>query len=263
MPTLKVKASDSLVKKQREEIAQRVLDLFGDSLSDCRLLCFLDDEDSQELKVAMGLGAANRAFHTPISDSTAFPGWPKYVTDCLFVFERDPIGRRLLFDQVIYLHGSTCADSVGMTMSLAHELQHVIQRIHVPELLNANGLFRHLPRTLLQSVEFQFQWSDIPTEREARAVAKKIAVTLHGSESVSNYLEQRASATADPTDLADVQFIQGLDTSAPYILKDETLAVFGRFKNHRDEFERVIESLKSDPDFEPVDLDSFMPPVVV
>lgn len=262
MPTLKVKASDSLVKNQRKETAQRVLDQFADSLpADCRLLCFLDDEDSQELKAATGLGAANRAFHRLISNSTAFRGWPKYVTDCLFVLERDPIGRRLLFDQVIYLYGSTCADSVGMTMSLAHELQHVIQRIHVPELLNANRLFQRLPRTLLQSVEFQ--WSDIPTEREARAVAKKIAVTLHGSESVSNYLDQRASAAANPIELADVQFIQGLDTSAPYILKDETLAVFGRFKNYRAEFESVIERFKFDPDFEPVNLDSFMPPVVV
>jgi len=92
-------------------------------------LCFLDDEDSQDFKAANGLGAANRAFHRLISNSTAFPGWPKYVTDCLFVLERDPIGRRLLFDQVIYLYGSTCADSVGMTMSLAHELQHVVQRV--------------------------------------------------------------------------------------------------------------------------------------
>jgi hypothetical protein len=260
-PTVKVKASDSRVKKQREEITQRVLDQFGDSLPDCRLLCFFDDEDCQDLKLATGLGAANRAFHTLISDSTAFRGWPRYLTDCIFVLERVPIGRRLLFDQVIYLYGSTCANSVGMAMSFAHELQHVVQRATVPELLTANGLFRHLPKTVLQDVGLQ--WSDIPTEREARAVAKRIAVTLHGDEAVKQFLVQRALTAADPIDLADVHFIRGLDTSTQYVLKDETLALFGRFKNHRPEFESVIEDMKSDPDFEPVDLDSFMPPTVV
>jgi hypothetical protein len=259
-PTVKVKASDSLVKKQREEIAQRVLDQFGSPLSDCRLLCFFDDEDCQGLRLATGLGAANRAFHTLISDSTAFQGWPKYLTDCIFVLERVPIGRRLLFDQVIYLYGSTCANSVGMTMSLAHELQHVIQRIRVPELLTANGLFRHLPTTVLQKVGLQ--WSDIPIEREARAVAKRIAVTLHGSEAVNELLRQRASTTDDPIELADVLFIQELDTSTPYVLKDETLALFARFKDYRFEFESLIEECKFNPDFEPVQLDSFMPPVV-
>ncbi len=259
MPTLKVKAPDSLVKKQREEIAQRVLGLFGDSLSDCRLLCFFDDVDCQTFKQDMG--ESNRGFHRSISDSSAFPGWPEYITGSIFVDDPPSFLYKRVFDHVIYLHGSTCADRVGMTMTFAHELQHVIQRIQVPELLNANGLFRHLPKTVLQSVGLQ--WSDIPTEREARAVAKRIAVALHGDEAVKQFLVQRALTAADPIELADVHFIQGLDTSTPYVLKDETLALFGRFKNHRPEFESAIELLKPDPDFEPVNLDSFMPPVVV
>jgi hypothetical protein len=254
-PTVKVKASDSLVKKQREEIAQRVLYLFGDSLSDCRLLCFFDDEDCQEFKLLMGEG--NRGFHRQISDNSAFPGWPKYLTDYIFADDPSAFWFKRLFDQLIYLHGSACASNVGMTMTFAHELQHVVQRIHVPEILTANGLFRLLPKTVLQSVGLQ--WSDIPTEREARAVAKRIAITLHGDEAVKKFLVQRALTAADPVDLADVHFIEVLDTSTPYVLKDETLALFGRFKDQRSEFESVIELLKSDPDFEGVQLDSFMP----
>jgi hypothetical protein len=258
-PTVKVKASDSLVKQQREEIAQRVLDLFGDSLSDCRLLAFFDDVDCQIFR--QDLGEGNRGFHRPIGDSSAFPGWPEYITNCIFVDDPPSIWYKRMFDHVIYLYGSTCADRVGMTMTFAHELQHVIQRIQVPELLSANGLFRHLPETLLQSVGFQ--WSDIPTEREARAVAKRLAITLHGDEAVKQFLVQRALTATDPLELADVRFIQGLDTSTPYVLKDETLALFGRFKNYRAEFEAVIERLKSDADFEAVNLDSFMPPAAV
>jgi len=255
-PSVKVKASDSPVKKRREQIAQLVLDQFGDSLYDCRVLCFFDDEDCEELKLLTGLGAANRAFHTTIGESSAFQGWPKYVTDCIVDFERNPIRRRLLVDQVVYLHGGACADCVGMTMSFAHELQHVMQRLKVPKLLTANLLFRHLPNTGLH-------WSDIPVEREARAEAKRMAVTLHGSEAVNELLRQRASTTNDPIELADVRFIQELDTTAPYSLKDETLALFARFKDRRAEFESLIEDFKFNPNFEPVvDLDSFMPPVV-
>ena len=204
------------------------------------------------------MGEGNRGFHWPISDRTAFAGWPQYVTQCIFVDDPTSFWYKRVFDHVIYLHGSTCVNRVGMTMTFAHELQHVIQRIQVPELLTANGLFRHLPKTLLQSVGLQ--WSDIPTEREARAVAKEIAVTLHGSETVRQFLAERASAATDPIELADVQFIQELDTSTPYLLRDETLALFARFKGHRWELESLIEQFKSDPDFEPVDLDLFMPP---
>src|ERR1700676_3002093 len=225
-PTLKVKASDSQVKTQREAEGQRVLDLFGDSLPDCRLFCFFDDEDCQEFKAIMGEG--NRGFHRPISDRSAFPGWPEYITGCMFVDDPPSFWYKRLFDHVIYLHGSTCANRVGMTMTFAHELQHVIQRVKVPELLTANNLFRHLSKRLLESVGLQ--WSDIPTEREARAVAKKISAALHGTETVEQFLAQRASTTTDPIDLTDVHFIQTLDTSIPYVLKDETLALFERFR---------------------------------
>jgi hypothetical protein len=225
MPSVKVKTPDLLVKKEREEIAQRVLDQFEDSFRDCRLLCFFDDEDCQEFK--RGMGEGNRGFHRPISDRTTFLGWPEYITDCIFICDPSSFLFGRVFDHVIYLYGSTCANSVGMTMSFAHELQHAIQSVRVPELLTANNLFRNLPLTLLRSMGFQ--WSDIPTEREARAVGKKIAITIHGSEAVEQYLAQRASTTTDPIDLADVQFIQVLNTSTPYVLKDETLALFGRF----------------------------------
>jgi hypothetical protein len=260
MPTVKIKSRDPVVGQQREADAKRVLDQFSDSLLNCRLLCFLDDEDCQEFKFL--LGAENRGFHRPINDSSTFQGWPEYLTECIFVDDRTSIWFKRVFDHVIYLHGSTCAERVGTTMTLAHELQHVVQRVHVPELLRANGLFRLLPKTLIQSVGLQ--WSDIPTEREVRAVAKKIAVELHGAKAVEEFLAQRVSAAKDPLELADACFIQGLDTSTPYVLKDETLGLFRRFKNYRTQFEAGIELTKSNPDYEPVDLDTFfMPPVVV
>jgi hypothetical protein len=249
-----VKAGDPAVRKQREALAKRVLEQFADAFTDCRLLCFFDDDDCLEFKQIMG--ESNRALYRRVSDNTAFAGWPEYITDSIFVDDPSSIWRKRVVDQFIYLHGSTCSDMVGMTMSFAHELQHAVQRTTVPELLSANGLVRLLPRTVIQSVGIQ--WSDIPTEREARAVAKRIAVTLHGSEGVEQFLAQRASTTTDPVDLADLEFIQALNTSTPYILKDETLSLFRRLKNCRAEIEETIEFLKSDPDFESVNLNLFL-----
>jgi len=102
-PTVKVKTPDLVVKKEREEIAQLVLDEFGDLLPECRLLCFFDDEDCQEFKKDLGEG--NRAFHRPISDKSPFAGWPEYITECIFVDDPSSFWYMRLFDHVIYLHG--------------------------------------------------------------------------------------------------------------------------------------------------------------
>jgi len=51
-------------------------------------------------------------------------------------------------------------------------VQHVVQRVTVPELLTANWSFSASAQKRVE--EAGLQWSDIPIEREARAVAKRI-----------------------------------------------------------------------------------------
>jgi len=251
---LKVKTRDVNLGLQREDLAQKVIDFFDEPLPDCKLLCFFDDEDCQEFKNIMG--QRNRAFHRRISDKTPFVGWPGHITDCIFLDDGVSLFYPRIFDHVIYLYGSTCADKVGMTMSFAHELQHVVQSLKTPDLLAVNNIVRFLPRKVIN--ELGLQWSDIPTEREARAVGKRIAVQLHGCEAVQQFVSARLASEQDPDEIADLRFIQQLEPSTSYSVEDTTAVLFGRLRKYRGELEESLKFMKTDPEFEPIPLDAWM-----
>ncbi len=123
--TLEIKTEEAAVKAKRKAAAQRVLDYFDGSLPPSRLLCFLDDDDPLTLKGERG--AANRGLYGPIHDSTPLADWPDYVTSCISVDDGISLPFPRVIDDLVYLYGSTCANEVGLTMTLAHELQHAIQ----------------------------------------------------------------------------------------------------------------------------------------
>src|SRR5260370_20280849 len=172
---LKVKSDDPAVKAQREAAAQRVLAYFGSCLPPSRLLCFLDDDDPPDLK--REFGTSNRGVYGTITDNTPLAIWPGYVTNSILVDD----GKSLLYprvvDDLVYLYGSTCADEVGLTMTLAHELQHAIQHANVRQVWAVNGLVRELPTAI---AALKLQWADIPIERETRIVSKRMAVHFFG-----------------------------------------------------------------------------------
>jgi hypothetical protein len=122
--TLTVKSDDIALREHREEIAQRVLARFIDSLPTSRSLCFLDDDDPPALKHAFG--AANRGLYGPVRDSTPVPDWPEYVTDRIFVDDGVSLLRPRVIDDLVYVHGRAWASGAGATMTLAHELQHAV-----------------------------------------------------------------------------------------------------------------------------------------
>src|ERR1700731_2051334 len=120
--TLKVKSENAAEQVQREEAARRVLDYFDGGLPPSRLLCFLDDDEAPELKQVFG--AANRGVYGPITDSTPLAMWPECVSSCILVDDGVSLFHPRVIDDLVYLYGSTCANEVGLTMTLAHELQH-------------------------------------------------------------------------------------------------------------------------------------------
>ena len=140
--TLKVKSYEAVVMAQREAAAQLVLDHFGDRLPPSRLLCFLDDDDPPTLRGERG--AANRGLYGPIHDNTPMADWPDYVTNCIFVDDGISLPFPRVIDDLVYLYGSTCANEVGLTMTLAHELQHAIQHANVRKVWAINGLVPQL-----------------------------------------------------------------------------------------------------------------------
>src|SRR6266850_7243741 len=121
-PIIVVKSSDSSVKTKREGTARRVIAEFGDQLPNLKLLCFFDDVDWVPFRDA--IGKANRGLYRPLSASSQFFDWPDDVMEHLFVDDPPSWIRKLAFDHVICLHGSPCSDGVGLSMTLAHELQH-------------------------------------------------------------------------------------------------------------------------------------------
>ena len=76
------------------------------------------------------------------------------------------------YESLIYLHGSTCETDIGLTMTLAHELQHFLQYTNERHLWTANTLLMKLPSLPTDDLK---ACSDFPVEREARITAKKVA----------------------------------------------------------------------------------------
>src|SRR5260370_42636143 len=113
---VEVKSKDKVTKIQRETAAQRVISHSALCLPESRLLCFLDDEDPSSLKQAFG--AANRGLSATVKDDDALLSWPDYVRKCVFVDDDVRPYTRRVIDHLIYLYDGTCADEVGLTMTL-------------------------------------------------------------------------------------------------------------------------------------------------
>jgi len=250
MRVIKVKAKDAAVNGQQRPAAERVLNYFGDNLPSS-VLCFLDDADWSRFKT--DIGPANRGLQTVVRKNT--------FTDDFYPPELKnsvSVGANLLFDYAIYLHGSTCANEVGLTMTLAHELQHTIQHANMRQVWAVNALVNELDRTIIQTMKLE--WKDVPTEREARIVSKRAALQLHGEKPVEQYIDANIAAHITPADVSDWQFIRTLTPSSSVDLVGDTHLLFQRLKGHRAELEQALQRTRADnpQDFGDIDLDVFL-----
>lgn len=165
------------------------------------------------------------------------------------------------FDSLVYLHGSSCTNDIGLTMTFAHELQHIIQYSAAPKLLAENMLvietLRYLERSDFEALGLRM--CDVPHEREARIVAKRVAESLHGVEAVRQYIDGRRRAFVTEQDAADWDCIQGLVASDGYDLAAETKAFFPKLNSCRVALERTLSALQTnDPEFGEIDLDALL-----
>jgi hypothetical protein len=250
--TLHVKCGNEVVRIQRESVARRVLDYFGNCLPTSRLLCFLDDTDAPGLK--LDYGVANRGGYIPVHDNIPLPSLPEYVTSCIFIDDGISIPFPRVVDDLVYLHGSTCNDDVGLTITLAHELQHVIQHATVRKVWAVNGLVMQLRRETI--VALKLTWADVPIEREARIVSKRIAAHLFGERHVEKYIDHKITERVTEDDASDWQFVRTLTPSSSVDLLAETKQLFNRLRPHRQELEHVLRERKdrNNPDFCDIDL---------
>jgi hypothetical protein len=250
---VEVKSWDDAVRVKRQATAQRVVNEFGDRLPNLRLLAFFDDEDWSYFRYE--LGPSNRGLYTPIKPNVQWGTWPYYVKECILVSDPSTLRLRQEIDHVIYVHGTTCADEVGLTMTFSHELQHFIQYGFNRKLWAENFLLPRLPKDVIDSTGLN--WPDIPNEREARIVAKRIGVILCGADAVNQYIARKIVESVTSQDAEDWRFSQRVDPSLPYDLAGETKRIFQRLEPYRQHFDAFLAQMREDVDFNDIDLSEY------
>jgi hypothetical protein len=155
-----------------------------------RLCRYFADFDDPSLIANPRFGQHFRGFHATVAARNSFP---KYLFDCFFhplemftMRERSPSFEEMVaFDTLIYVRQSTCDDPTGLVECYAHELQHFVQRSRTPRLHAVNGVLYEN----LKSLEPTTTVMDIPTEREANIVSKRVAESVCGAEAVRAFAD--------------------------------------------------------------------------
>lgn len=252
---IEVISENVVVKEKRRETAERVLRKFDGRLPNLKLLAFFDDRDDPDVRRDYGL--ANRGISGPIKDNSPTMRW---LIDPLTQLQR-----RVRDDYGIYLHGTTCADETALIMTFAHELQHFAQYGLKRRLWAESRLIRRLPRGVQEKEKLN--WLDIPHEREARIVAKRVGVELLSEDAVKGYIDrmiseaqqrcidQTISVSETEMEIEDLKFSQKFDDlSIPYDLATETKAIFNRLRPYKQELENVLQQMRGCADYKDVDL---------
>jgi hypothetical protein len=211
---------------------------------------------SLEINWALRIGVFSPANEFSYYRQNRWVPWPPGMADLLVKVES--IHKvEFPYDLAIYLYYSTCREEASMTMTLAHELQHSIQHeIDFNTWAFNTLIFGLRPET---TAACGLQWEDIPTERDARIVAKRVTETLVGREKTDLYIEQRLAEATKDIDVADWNFIRNVDTSEPYNdLPGETRRLFQRLAPIRTELENILLQAKKDPEMAGLDLSMVM-----
>jgi hypothetical protein len=249
--TIEVKAREESISAAHRAGAQRVLEATEfKCFPDLKLLAFFDDNDAQCFMEAYGPDNRGVFFSAMVCTRK----WPAYLTRLLSAHSPDlslpecpECGDRRLYsyDGFIYLHGSTCDDPTALVMTFAHELQHFSQFGYHPSLWAENTLLRNLPG---------LNTSDIPIEREARIIAKRVAEELCGADIVHQYILRKIADCVTTEDFDDWQWIERLDSSTSYDLARETELAFQRQIDFKGELKKRLQERSNDPNFRDVDL---------
>jgi hypothetical protein len=246
--SLHIKSPDEETREHREEIARRVREYFIPNLpSEFRVLCYLDDIDICWLKERWG-GHSNRGVHWPIRGQ-GLAAWPQDMWNTIAPIDPQSGEISWPYTSVVYLHGSTCGSDVQLAMTLSHELQHFLQFVTDKQLWAIHTLLTELPNLPTHNLK---HWFDLPNEREARIVAKRIAENLFGRAVVDQHIVKMMASRISEEDAADWEFIQKIDPSRNYDLRQNTIPLVDEY---RQELEKLRTQFAGDADLGAADLD--------
>lgn len=256
MPIDVVVGLEDLEKRtRRQNLARRVMNSVDAAIPEHRVLCLLDGVDCEYLKDASGGVNRGGCFQDPE---------PEVRQHVLGRLQKLGGPESLAaYQTLIYLHGSTCSTDVGLSMTLAHEFQHLKQSIGVPPVYVASILVGKCDELIRARALI---WPDVPHEREARIISKRVTEMLFGPEAVRTYLDQRitdsvskmnaATSERDKNrwriDAADWLFIQRVDASVNYDFALEIRELYPRLREFRYALERTRDCFA---EFRAVDLE--------
>jgi hypothetical protein len=137
---------------------------------------------------------------------------PHYLFDRFFhpYDGHDPIptfDEQLAFDHLIYIRNATSIDTTGFVLTLAHELEHVRQHWSAATISTANNLL--YTNALVMRCSRHCTVVDVPSERDANIVSKRIGEIVCGAGAVKAFAE------------AQVEHFQGLAKSGDSVDESE------------------------------------------
>jgi hypothetical protein len=213
-----------------KSLCQRVEEQF--QLPSNRLCRYFADSDDPALTWLYG--GHFRGFHVPYPARSVLP---PYLAHCFFhpfdsskdVDFKDTIA----FDNLIYIRHSSYADATGLVETYAHELQHVVQRTNTPRLLHVNQVLYHKLKAIAPAAIA----TDIPSEREANIVSKRVAEIVCGAEAVRVFAEEQLmlmSEAGEHEQAARWVFFRDVPSSTQYDLLENTLRLVAKYKDRID-----------------------------
>jgi hypothetical protein len=221
---------------QLDPLCRRVLAEFR--LPPLRLYCYFAETDDPYLRRKNG--KYYRGFHISIEGRSELP---EYLSDCFF-HPFNPFGNEevtwentVSFDNLIYVAPRTCLDPTACVLTFAHELQHFMQYGYSKKVWAVNCiLYNHIvrfdpftPRTTI----------DIPHERDANIVSKRIAEEICGIEAIRIFAEEqvkefealaRSGDEVAASEKVRWEFFRDVPSSTTFNMLAETISLVDKFK---------------------------------
>jgi hypothetical protein len=233
-------------KERGEQLMPLCLAVWNEfALSSERIYVYIARTEEPDFTEPRSLNYQGRYFRGIQIPPEDFHKLPPHMLRCVYRpitdFMEEPltVKETLACDNFVYIRNSTCANSVGFALTLAHELQHITQKCKSRTILFANSLLYHNlaktidPHTTLTAI-------DLPHEQDANIVSKRVAEKVFGAELVRQYAETQIKFFEDmsrygysdaSSELIRWQFFQNCDSSVPYDLQAKTIPFFEQFRS--------------------------------
>jgi hypothetical protein len=218
---------DEASRERKSSICEQILSGLNVDFSSftSTVICLIDNQENATLRLARG--PANRGIFFPVTNEHVRDLIPDYFRNSILHLDCSTLSLERLYDCVIYMHGSTAASEIGLTLTLAHELQHFIQYATNRSTWATDKLLQKLRMT--HEEEFR-QWADFPIEREARVVSKRVAIEMHGHLAVEDFIRQERAKHITDADVLDCDFLLSSEADVAYSATQATSALVERFR---------------------------------